>query len=264
MFNLDELLKILDELAPLSLSQAMIDRGDYDNSGLLIKCNDSAKRVLFTMELGDKSLAKAVRNKCDVIVTHHPAIYAPIKNLSVDNPVSSSVMGAIKKDINVISMHLNLDIADGGIDASLCEALGGNTYKIIDNVTELNGYGREFAVDKTILSSFTAKTKKALGTQKIIAYGKKNSPVKKVASFCGAGSSVALKAVADGKTDADVIVTSDMPHHVIKELTERGKCILLVPHYSAEEYGFKKYYERATERLNEKAQTFYFDDKRFR
>ncbi len=264
MFNFDYLISALNGLAPLSLSQAMIDAGEYDNSGVLVKCHDEASAILFALDLTDTAVNRAVRNKCDVIVTHHPAIYAPIKGLSVSDGVTSPVLNAIRKNINVVSMHLNLDIADGGIDASLSEGLGGDNYRILEMVTELNGYGREFSIKPTLLKDFVKKTRKNFSTNKLTVYGKRTAVIKKVASFCGAGGSSAEKCVLSGLTDADLIISSDMPHHIIKELVEKGKNIILLPHYVAEEYGFKKFYIRATERINGKAQTYYFDDKRFR
>jgi putative NIF3 family GTP cyclohydrolase 1 type 2 len=78
------------------------------------------------------------------------------------------------------------------------------------------------------------------------------------------GSSHALSAVVQGKTNADTIITSDMPHHVIKELIEKNKNIILIPHYVAEDYGFNKFYAYVKEQLNGKIQAYYFDDKRFK
>ena len=52
-----------------------------------------------------------------------------------------------------------------------------------------------------------------------------------------------------------------MPHHVIKELVEMGKAIMVIPHYSAENYGFNKFYERVKNQISVPA--YYFDDKRF-
>ncbi len=264
MFDLTKLMRTLENLAPLSLSQAMIDNGSHDNSGLLIKCHDNTDSVLFSLDLSLEAVKRAVRNKCDTIITHHPAIYMPVKSLSIDDTATLPIINAVKKGINVISMHLNLDIADGGIDASLCEGLGGEKYRILENVTELNGYGREFSVTPTTLGEFSQRVKKVFNTQKVTVYGSKNATVKKVASFCGGGASDAEKCVANCVTDADLIVTSDMAHHVIKVLVESGKNIIILPHYVAEEYGFKKFYQRVTEVIGNKAQTYYFDDKRFR
>ena len=161
-------------------------------------------------------------------------------------------------------MHLNLDVADGGIDASLCSGLGGDSYKILEMLDEKHGYGREFSVSPVTLKEFVSRAKKTFSTKKIIAYGNQNAVIKKVASFCGGGASHAEKCVVKNSVDADLIVTSDMAHHQIKEILDGGKCVMLIPHYASEEYGFKKYYERVNSIIGKEIPAYYFDDKRFR
>ena len=165
--------------------------------------------------------------------------------------------------MNVISMHLNLDFAPLGIDYYLAQALGVKDAKIIEQNGEKTGYGREFCLNKTTLKDFVAKVKKSLNSNKVLYYGSQNLPFNKVASFCGGGGSHALKAVQSGLTDAQVIVTSDLAHHVIKEFLERGVALVIPTHYAAENYGFKKFYEWLSATLGGDVQAFYFDDKRY-
>ncbi len=263
MLNNNAFFKVLDQIAPLSISHRLIKEGDYDNSGFLINCHENVGKVLFSLDLSEKAIAMAKRLKCDTMVTHHPAIYKPLSSLSVEDGNSSAVLIAIKQNLNVISMHLNLDMVKGGIDACLAEALGAKKYRIIQPLDETIGYGREFEIDNLTFEEFIKRAKNNLKTTKVTVYGKRKTILKKGASFCGGGASFAESAVLKRETDADVIITSDMPHHVIKNLVERGKCILILSHYSAENYGFKKFYERVNEELNGKVETVYFEDKRF-
>lgn len=264
MYDLNAFVSLLDGYAPLELSRKMIEKGDYDNSGLLVKCSSAVNKVLFTLDLTETAVKRAVRLGCDTVVTHHPAIYSPLKSLSDTDLLSSAVLNAVKRGINVISMHLNLDVADGGIDACLCQGLGGLSFKILEMLDEKHGYGREFSVAPVTLKDYLAKAKKTFGTNKIITYGKSNAVIKKVASFCGGGASHAEKCVINNTAQADLIVTSDMAHHVIKEILDSGKCVMIIPHYASEEYGFKKYYERVKATIGSEVPTYYFDDKRFR
>ena len=149
MFNLDEFMAIIEGVSPLSLSHKMIEKGSYDNSGLLVKSTEKIEKILFSLDLSLEVVNKAIELKCDTIVTHHPAIYQPLKSLSITGETAPIVL-AIKNQINVISMHLNLDIADDGIEYAF-------TYNvIIDNVTyglitELNN---EIIAD--LISTFNA------------------------------------------------------------------------------------------------------------
>ena len=263
MLKLKELYCELDKIAPFRLSEKCIQDGEYDNSGIIINHHDQVNKILFSLDLSVESAKRAKRLGADTIVTHHPAIYYPIKSLSKDDFVTAPVLYASNYGINVISLHLNLDVSEKGIDYHLCRALGAESYKILHNADEINGYGKEFSVTEQPLSEYVKCVKKVLGTQKVFVYGKKTDKVKKVASFCGAGYSFALEAIREGRTDADLIVSSDMPHHVIKELVEAGKKVLSVSHYAAEQYGFFNFYNQVSNNIKEKAETIYFLDKRF-
>lgn len=265
MPTLKELCNIAEELAPLELSYKTVAKGGYDNSGIIVDSGKNVSKILFSLDLSEAAVKRVKRLGCDAVVTHHPAIYMPVKSISATELVNPAVYAAVRGGISVLSMHLNLDIAEGGIDASLAEALGADKTRLLDVLTEGDlryGYGREFIVNVTF-AEIISRAKKNLKTDRIICYGNKKEEVKICASFCGAGAGFAETAVKSGESRADLIVTSDMPHHVIKELVEAGKKIMIITHYSAENYGFEKFYGRMTEKLSGKAETFYFEDKRF-
>lgn len=263
MLKINDVYSILNDLAPFEISEQVIKNGGYDNSGILINTHSEVNKILFSLDLSLECVNRAKRLGCDTIITHHPAIYTPIKELSVEDCSSLALIKAIEYKINVISMHLNLDFASDGIDENLSKALGATNAKIIEKIYQNYGYGRMFCLNKTTLLNFTKKVKKELETNRVVTYGKKNFAFNKVASFCGAGSSTALKTLKSGECTADVIVTSDVAHHVIKEIVEMGKAMVVVTHYSAENYGFKKFYEKTKSIFNDQVQTYYFQDKRF-
>lgn len=260
MYKLKEFLKIMEEFAPLSLSYKMIERGDYDNSGIIVHNHDKVKSVLFSLDLSEEAVFCAIKEGADTIVTHHPAIYMPIKNLSSTGETKALLL-AIKNNINVISMHLNLDVAENGIDKCLSECLGAKKSVLLDVVDKGAGYGREFEVDKISLTDFTKKLNEKLNTNKIISYGEKE--VKKIASFCGAGGSHAVSVLQNGVINADTIVTSDLQHHQLLALIEKGLNVIIIPHYIAEEYGFNKFYEFVLGKIDTQTKAYYFQDKRF-
>lgn len=261
MFSVKNLYDTIDGFAPFCLSDHEVAAGGYDNSGIIVKSHDEVKGVLFSLDLSEYAVKAAKRYSCDTIVTHHPAVYHPVKNLSEDDKTTAAVLLAVKSNMNVVSAHLNLDAAENGIDFWLAKGLGANEFSIIFRDGDKCGYGREFTVNAT-LNDMKKRVKENFSSSKIIAYGEQNKIIRKCASFCGGGSDYALKAVKCGKTDAELIVSSDMPHHVLKELTEYGKSIIILPHYVAEEFGFKKFYQTISPCLNG-VKTYYFYDKRF-
>ena len=261
--SLNKFFETLDNLAPLSLSKKMIEMGDYDNSGILIKTHDYVKKALFSLDLSSATIKRAKRIGADTIVTHHPAIYNPILTLDTESVQSADVAMATSLKLNVISMHLNLDVADGGIDFSLAEGLGAKDQEVLEIVDGAYGYGRVFDVKEQSFSQFVNDVKSVFNTKKVISYGSKSSKISRVASFCGGGASHAVTANEKG-LDADVVVTSDLSHHHVKALIEGGKRLVILPHYASEEYGFRKYYNKIKDKLSSVVELDYFDDRRFR
>ena len=262
MYNVNSFFALLDEFAPMSIERTLLNCGEYDNSGIIVKSHEEVSKVLFSLDLSEAAVRRAKRIGADTVVTHHPAIYHPIKSLSEDDKETSALLLAAKFSINVISMHLNLDYAEDGIDANLCKGLGGKEYKILNLIDGKHGYGREFKVENKTFGEFIKAAKINFGS-KIVAYGKLGEKIDKAASFCGGGSGYALSAIKEGATDADAIITSDAPHHVIKEIIEYGKKLVLIPHYAAEEFGFAEFYRKIKEK-SKKAEILYFCDKRFK
>ena len=81
---------------------------DFDNVGILVGSPDNeVKKVLIALDCNKETLENAIRMGCDTVVTHHPVIFSPLKNVLS----GSIVFELIKNDISVISMHTNLDIA---------------------------------------------------------------------------------------------------------------------------------------------------------
>lgn len=263
MLTLDNLYSVIDGYAPFEISKKLICEGEYDNSGIIVNCHQEVNKILFALDLSLETIAKAKSLKCDTLVTHHPAIYTPIKQLSVCDTATAPILLAIKQGLNVISLHLNLDFSEFGTDYYLAKACGATEIRVIDKRDYARGYGSEFTLENVKLGDFVKSLNALLNTSKTLVYGNKNMQISKVASFCGGGGNDALIAVRKGIIDADVIVTSDLQHHLIKELVESGKAVVIPTHYASENYGFYKFYEAMAKLLDPKAQTYYFDDKRF-
>lgn len=260
MYSLDEFFGVLDGIAPIKYSLMQIEKGDYDNSGILVRIHNKVLRALFSLDLSVAAVKKAKTLGCDTVVTHHPAIYHPVKSLDLFGDTAAVTLAA-RYGLNVISMHLNLDVAAGGIDDSLSKGLGGENCRFLDGLDDYAHYGREFTAEGS-LAEFCKRVNITFGTRKTLVYGNPKNKVGVVASFCGGGSEYALSYARQGGA-ADTIVTSDMPHHVLKELTERGKQVIILTHYASENYGFRKFFDTVKEKVAGNAETLFFEDKRF-
>ena len=252
--KLCEVYKIIDGVAPKSLSDFYCANfGAYDNSGVLVDVGEDIRGVVFSLDFSWGAIEQAKKAGANLIVTHHPAIYGKIGDLRVGDfqPLDEKLIEAIKNGISIVSMHLNLDVAPGGIDECLqCAVCGCNNevaaHTSIMHAVENAGYGRAYDVEETTLDALADRLKTALETQRVIVYGKEDATVKRAASFCGAGSDEAAVqfAVAQG---ADVIVSADFKHHVIALALEKGLNVIALTHYASEQFGFYQFYKKISE-----------------
>lgn len=257
--QLKKIQEIFERFAPLRYSDELVRATDgYDNSGLLLKNGSEIRRAVFALDFSEKAVAFAVEKKADLIVTHHPAIYRGVLSVSDETPFGRAFLSAAKNGISVYSMHLNLDVAEEGIDANLASIFGKNTRILIPLEVGV-GYGRLTEVAPVTLKNLATKYKKATGSSRVAVYGNPDRIVERVASFCGGGSGAEELALAV-KNNADVMVSADFPHHILAEAVARGIAVLNVTHYSSEIYGFRAFYEFIINHLGGLPTDFFVDE----
>lgn len=247
--KLSEIYKIADGIAPKRLSDEYCRLyGAYDNSGVLVDTGDEIKGILFALDLSNAAIAKAKEMGANLIITHHPAIFSKIGHICEEEPLGGKLVECIKNGISVLSMHLNLDGAEGGIDQSLmdgvCLAAGGGADEVsVMHLLTGGGYGRAYGVKEITLGNLAKNMEKEFSTQRILTYGADGKAVRRAASFCGSGVDEGAITFAK-KENADVIISSDFKHHLITFALEEGLAVMILTHYASENYGFQNYYEK--------------------
>lgn len=256
MTEIKKIIAEIEKYAPLKLSYACIEKGLYDNSGLLLDGGESqTENVVFALDLCDGAVEKAIECGAKLIVTHHPAIYKPVKH------VGGTLAKCLKNGISVYSAHLNLDIARGGIDDELARICGARKGKTLTN-EEIDGglgFGRYFDVEPQTIEQLTQKITAALNTSKYILFGNSSEIVSKAGSFCGAGLSEEI-ACSNG-VQAELLISADIPHHVVLAALENGKSVLQLTHYASEAAPFFVFASAICEKL--KTEQRFFRDERF-
>lgn len=117
--KLKELSSFLDTAIPLSYQE------DYDNSGLQVGVPGmEVNSALLTLDITEDIMDEAIADSCNVIVSHHPLIFGPIKKLSGGSTTERIVAKAIKNDIAIYSAHTNLDSLPGGVSFRMAEKMG--------------------------------------------------------------------------------------------------------------------------------------------
>lgn len=259
--KLSELYAILNEYAPVSLSDEYCRKfGAYDNSGILLNGGDEIKKVLFSLDLSSKTLDEAERIGANAVVTHHPVIYGKIGTVNVTDSQGANLQRAIRKGVSVISMHLNMDCAQGGVDEWLMKGVGGKkAEELCERLSGENcGYGRVYEVPPSSVFDLTEKIKREFSSERTLCYNGEKT-VRHAASFCGAGASEAGVEWAK-RAGADVVISSDFKHHIIALALEYGLGVIVITHYAAETYGFERIFQTIKNKIG--VESAFFRDER--
>ncbi len=119
MLTVGQIVEHLDRFAPKSLAE------DWDNVGLLIgDRNAGVSRVMACLTVTPTSAREAIDRRAELIVTHHPVLFRPVKRLTADDPQGRMLLDLIRSGIAVYSPHTAFDNTTGGINDLLAERLG--------------------------------------------------------------------------------------------------------------------------------------------
>ncbi|HEY6161971.1 MAG TPA: Nif3-like dinuclear metal center hexameric protein [Bacteroidia bacterium] len=132
MLRIKDITSYLESIAPLSLQES------YDNAGLIV--GDPFAKVtgaLICLDSTEEVIAEAIKNKCNLVIAHHPIIFGGLKKLNGKNYVERTVMMAIKNDIAIYAAHTNLDNVSQGVNAMICSKLGLTDTQILSPKTGL-------------------------------------------------------------------------------------------------------------------------------
>ncbi len=131
---INELIKFYENRVPKGTAW------EKDNVGLQLgSLNEPLKNILLCLELTNDSLQFAIQNNCNLIVTHHPFLFTPLKNINLDKDNGKIISVAIKNGITVYSSHTNLDFTKGGVSFELAKRLKLQNLKFLSNF-EKNRY----------------------------------------------------------------------------------------------------------------------------
>lgn len=110
--------QLMEELAPKHY--AIPD----DTIGLQLgTLQKEIKKVMIALDVVEEVIEEAISEKVDLIIAHHAIIYRPLQHLQTDSPAGKLYEKLIKHNIAVYIAHTNLDVADGGINDMMAEAL---------------------------------------------------------------------------------------------------------------------------------------------
>ncbi len=124
--KLADLCSYLDSTVPLSFQE------DYDNSGLQVgQPEKEINSALVTLDVTEAVVDEAIEGKYDIIISHHPVIFNPVRKISGSSFTDRILIRAIKNDIAIYSSHTNLDMSANGVSRKMADKLGLVNIKVL-------------------------------------------------------------------------------------------------------------------------------------
>jgi dinuclear metal center YbgI/SA1388 family protein len=230
IYKINDICHKIEELAPIELAEK------WDNVGLMVGNRESGVRKVFLcLDITAKLLDEAIENDVQLVITHHPLIFDPLKSIDEQTPVGAIIQKLIRNNISVYSAHTNLDMAQQGINNSLAKAL-----TLIKTSNTPDGYGLTgFLPQEMEPNIFLEFVSESLNTSRIShTIVTPKHKINKVAAYCGHFSGN-INTLAD----VDAIVSSEIKHSDALLFQELGILAVDAGHFPTEYPGLKRLYK---------------------
>jgi dinuclear metal center YbgI/SA1388 family protein len=117
--KLSDIIGIINKKYPFALAE------EWDNVGLQL--GDPAtkiRRIMVALDPLPQVIASAISNTCDLLITHHPLIFSPLRQITSSTTTGSSILKAAQSNLALLAMHTNYDIAQEGLNDLLAKRIG--------------------------------------------------------------------------------------------------------------------------------------------
>ena len=114
-----EICELIESWAPPAIAW------EKDNVGLhLGAAGRPVKKVLVCLDVTPAVVAEAVSLRAQLIVSHHPLLFSPLRRIDPETPGGKMIEDLIRRGIGLFAAHTNLDFTAGGVSATLAGRLG--------------------------------------------------------------------------------------------------------------------------------------------
>ncbi|MBO5364358.1 MAG: Nif3-like dinuclear metal center hexameric protein [Clostridia bacterium] len=234
MLKVKDIIAELEQFAPPALAEP------WDNVGLMVGDLEQRVTTVFVcLDVTSDNVRRATKWGADLILSHHPLLFAPPKHLVEQEVTGSIVRNLIRHEISVYSAHTNLDHATGGMNDVLAKHLSLTQVRrfrdeeCVDGAgNPIDNIGRVGVLPVAMeMGDFAELVRDALGCRSLRFVGTPEDTVKTVAVCSGSGGDGIYAAYHAG---ADVFVTSDIRHHEAQLAFELGLNLIDAGHFETE------------------------------
>ena len=224
-----EIIGIIEETYPKTAALS------FDNVGLQAgRSEKEVERIYLALDATEAVIRGAIAFHADMLITHHPLIFSPLKAVTDEDFVSRRILELIQNDISYYAMHTNYDVL--GMADLAGRILGLRDARVLDVTAEIGGreegIGRVGGLEKSMpLRECCSYIKDRLSLEHVKVFGDPDREVRRLAVSPGSGKSAVAPAIAK---EADVLVTGDIGHHDGLDAWEQGLAVIDAGHYGTE------------------------------
>ncbi len=226
--TVSDVARCIESFAPLSL------QASYDNAGLIVGRGDMVvEGVLLAVDLTESVMAEALEIGANMIVTHHPIIFSPIKRLTSSSYVERCVEQAIRHDVAIYAAHTNLDSAYEGMSWRVGHILGLESMTVLQPADDEGKVG--FGVGGELPSDMTAEEFMDMVAERLSVESMRHSDitspmVRRIAICTGSGGSLIEDAVV---SECDLYLTADLRYNDFLD-SQKRVTVVDIGHFESE------------------------------
>lgn len=229
--KIKEVAETLERFAPLPLQES------YDNAGLQIglTVDGNVSGVLLCLDVTEEVITEAELKGCNLIVSHHPLLFRPLRHITLQTQVERCAVMAIQKGISIYSAHTNLDNALGGVNHMIAQKIGLQQTRFL---LPINGQEGGSGLIGSLPCPMTAQQflqhiKQVFDTRCLKFNTNCSKPNISTVALCGgAGDFLLDKAIEQG---ADAFITGEMSYH--RYFGHDDEVLIgVLGHYQSEQY----------------------------
>ena len=254
MVRIRDVIEEIEAVAPLSLQE------DYDNAGIQVgDIQSDVTGVLLCLDVTEEVIDEALDLKCNLIISHHPLIFKPLKSITGKTYIERCIRKSCKHDLVIYSAHTNLDNAWGGVSFRMAEKLGLQNIQVLKPVCSslINTDSEPDVLLKAGTGAIGAlllpeeevsflQTIKTIFHQETLKHSQLlNKKIHTVAVCGGSGAFLLPEAIA---CEADVFITGEAKYNDFYDAENR---ILLVAagHYETEIFTKELFFEIISKKI---------------
>lgn len=219
--------EVIDYLKELAKPESSLS---WDNCGIQVgDLNANISKISVALTPTIEIIESAIKNQSNLLITHHPLIFKPLKFIDVDTVIGKSIHIAIKNELTIYSIHTSFDSAPTGLNYEIAKKLNLENISVFD---ELSNIGTIGSFTKPLkLKTVIENVKNILNLAHFTYVGDPEKAISKVAICTGSGGSF-LSLVKE--KSADLYITGDIKYHNAIDAKELDLALIDAGHHGTE------------------------------